>query len=138
MNAKRILLAGAAAGVVLNLIDTPWSVVAMVPYLARFNAEHGHVASPFTGPWFLVTHFAFTTMIAWLYALATPRYGAGLRTALMVGGAMLTINRMFGAGNVLLGWISLGGFLGFSLSFVVGVLAASVVAAKIIDRHPSS
>jgi len=92
------------------------------------------MASPLTGPWFLLTHFVFTTAIAWFYTLAAPRYGASTRTALAVGGVVLLVNRMFGVGNVLLGWIPLGGFLGFSLSFVIGVLAASAVAAKIVDR----
>jgi len=54
------------------------------------------------------------------------------------GGVMLLLNRAFGVGNVLLGWISLGGFLGFSISFVVGVLVASAIAARVIERRSSS
>jgi hypothetical protein len=131
---KRLLVAGLAGGLVLNLVDTPWSVAAMVPYLAPFNAAHGLVASPLTGPWFLLTHFVFCFGIAWVYALAAPQYGPGARTALAVGGGLLVLNRMFGLGNVLLGWIPLYGFLGFSVSFVAGVLGASVVIGRVLDR----
>jgi hypothetical protein len=135
---RRIAAGGLAGGLVLNLIDTPWSVLVMVPRLEQFNAMHQHVASPFAGPWFLLTHFAFMLGVAWLYSLARSPYGPGWRTALSVGSVMLLLNRAFGVGNVLLGWISLGGFLGFSISFVSGMLAASAVAARVIERRPAA
>jgi hypothetical protein len=129
----RITAAGLAGGAALNLIDTPWSIFVMVPRLQEFNAAHQLTASVLAGPWFLLTHFAFAIGIAWLYALARTHYGQGARTAILVGGVLLLLNRAFGVGNVLLGWIPVTGFLGFSISFVVGVLVASVIAGKVVD-----
>jgi hypothetical protein len=130
---QRTLLAGTAGGLILNLIDTPWSIFVMVPKNQVFLAAHGLVTSPLTGPWFLLTHFAFVAVIAWLYGLMRERYGKGLATALAAGGVLLILNRMFGMGNVFIGTIPFDVFLGFSASFVFGTLLASVVAARIID-----
>jgi hypothetical protein len=129
----RLITAGLAGGAVLNLIDTPWSIWVMVPRLHDFNTNHQLSASALTGPWFLLTHFAFVMVIAWLYALARQHYGPGPGTALRVAAVMVLINRAFGVGNALLGWIPAAGLLGFSLSFVLGVLLASVIAARVVD-----
>jgi uncharacterized membrane protein YagU involved in acid resistance len=130
---KRILLAGLAGGFVLNLIDTPWSILMMVPRNQVFLEAHGLVTSPLTGPWFLLTHFVFVTVIAWVYAIARNSYGKSTWTALAAGAALLIANRMFGFGNVLVGTIPLDVFWGFSASFVLGTFLATFAAARVID-----
>jgi hypothetical protein len=130
---KRILLAGLAGGFVLNLIDTPWSILVMVPRNQAFLEAHGLVTSPLTGPWFLLNHFVFVTVIAWVYAIARNSYGKSMGTAFASGAVLLIVNRMFGFGNVLIGTIPLPVFLGFSVSFVVGTFLATFVAARVID-----
>jgi hypothetical protein len=131
---KRILMAGLAGGVVLNVIDTLWSVLMMVPMNQRFLTDHSLTTSPLTGPWFLVTHFLFVIAIAWVYSLARGAYGAGVRTALVSAGALLLSNRLFGFGNVLIGTIPATVYFGFSASFILGTLVGSLVAARMIDR----
>ena len=131
---RTILTSGLAGGFVLNLIDTPWSVVMMVPKLAAFSADHQIAASAFVGPYFLALHFVFCVIIAWFYALCRTQYGSSAQNALIVGAIMLFVNRGFGFGNVLLGLMPNDIFLGFSLSFVIGVLAASWVIGRILDR----
>jgi hypothetical protein len=131
---KRLVAAGIAGGLVLNVIDTPWSVLVMVPRLESFTEAHRLVASPLAGPWFLLVHVALAAAMAWIYALARLHHGAGRRTALLVGAVMLLVNRAFGLGNVLIGVMPLDIFAGFSISFVVGVLAASLASAAVVDR----
>jgi uncharacterized membrane protein len=135
---RSFVIPGLVGGLVLNLVDTPWSVVAMVPRLQAFTDAHQLAASPLVGPWFLMLHFALCVTIAWLYALARAQYRAGPATALLVGGVMLVINRGFGLANVLMGLIPLDVFLGFSISFVVGVLSASWVIGWMMDRASSA
>jgi hypothetical protein len=130
----RLAIAGLAGGLVLNLIDTPWSVAVMVPRLQAFSEAHGLAASPLVGPWFLLAHFALATFIAWVYALSRTHLRPGRRTAALVSLAVLAVNRAFGFANVLMGLMPLGVFLGFSLSFAVGVLAAGIVSARVLDR----
>lgn len=131
---RSFVIPGLVGGLVLNLVDTPWSVMAMVPRLQAFTDAHRLTTSPLVGPWFLLLHFALGVTIAWIYALARSHYRAGPATALMVGGLMLVINRGFGLANVLMGLMPLDVFLGFSISFVVGVLAASWVIGWMMDR----
>jgi hypothetical protein len=136
---NRILVAGLVGGCVLNLIDTPWSVLVMVPRLAAFSEAHQLTPHPLVGPWFLLAHFALMTVVAWAYAMARAVHGAGVRTALPVILVILGLNRAFGFANVLMGLMPLDVFLGFSLSFCVGVILAGLVAAWILDtRAPAT
>ena len=132
---KTIVIAGLAGGFLLNAIDTPWSVMVMVPKMKPFFDAQGFASSPLTGPWFLSVHFLFTTVIAYIYSLMRTRHGRGLRTALMAGVMMLLVNRAFGFANVLMGIFPVDLLLGFSASMVPGTLIASVVSAWIIDRR---
>jgi hypothetical protein len=119
--------------VVLNLIDTPWSVAVMVPRMQEFLDAHALSSSPATGPWFLLVHFAFMALVAWVYDLARRRYRPGAGLGLWVGGAFLLVNRAFGAGNVLIGLLPMSVFLGFSVSFVVGTLLGSFAVARVSE-----
>jgi hypothetical protein len=131
---SRILLAGLAGGIALNVIDAPWSVLVMVPRLQAFTDAHQISAHPLVGPWFLVAHFALATAIAWTYTLARSVYGTGYRTALFVSVVWLALNRAFGLATVLMGLMPLSIFLGFSAGFAVAVVAAGIIASQIIDR----
>jgi hypothetical protein len=131
---SRILIAGLAGGVALNAIDTPWSIAVMVPRLQAFTDAHQLSAHPLVGPWFLLAHFGSSAAIAWVYALARPVYGSGGATALLVSVVLLALNRAFGLATVFMGLMPLGVFLGFSAGFSVAVIAAGLIAARIVDR----
>jgi hypothetical protein len=131
---KPLLRAGLLGGLLLNLIDTPWSVLVMVPRMAPFAAEHGLEASPLVGPWFLLVHILFAMGIALLHLLLRQQRGPGPGTALLAGLLLLALNRLFGFGSVLLGAMPAGIFLGFSLSFVPATLAAAWLAGRVLDR----
>jgi predicted anti-sigma-YlaC factor YlaD len=133
----RILLAGIAGGVALNVIDTPWSILVMVPRLQAFTDAHQLAAHPLVGPWFLLAHFGLATGMAWVYALARGVYGHGARTAMTVSLVLLLLNRAFGLATVLMGLMPLTVFLGFSAGFAVAAIVAGVVAAKIVDQTPA-
>lgn len=132
-NLKRIIAAGLASGLVLNLIDTPWSVLVMLPKLQAFEAAHGLTSSVFTGPWFILVHFVYMTAVAWLYAVLRDRQGSGLTTAFVAGGLLFTLNRLFGIGNGFLGVLPFDLFWGLTASFFIGTALGSIAAARVID-----
>jgi hypothetical protein len=134
----RIWKAGFLGGLVLNLIDTPWSVLVMVPRMEAFSRAHQLEASALAGPWFLLTHFAYMLMIAWIHAQARGPGGRSYGSALLVAAAVLLVNRAFGLGNVLIGVLPLDVFLGFSLSFVAGTLLGGLAIAWTMDRNGAS
>ncbi len=129
----RIIVAGIVGGIVLNLIDTPWSILVMVPRMQKFLDEHSLTTSPLAGPWFLTIHLAYTTAIAYLYSLIRSTFGGGFGNALLAGILLLSLNRAFGFANVLLGTIPATVFFGFSVSMVIGTLVASILCGRIID-----
>lgn len=131
---SKVLLAGFLGGLILNAVDTPWSVFVMVPRLQAFADAHQLVSHPLVGPWFLASHFGLTTTIAWIYSLARAAYGPGPSTALLVAATILLLNRAFGLANVLMGLMPAGVFLGFSVSFVIGTLFAGIVIGRVVDR----
>ena len=131
---RSFVIPGLVGGLVLNLIDTPWSVIVMVPRLQAFSDAHQLIGHPLTGPWFLLLHFILGIATAWVYLLARSIYGSGVGTALLSGGVLLLLNRGFGIGNVLLGLMPLNLFLGLTVSFTVGMFAASIVIARMIER----
>lgn len=131
---RRIMFAGLLGGAVLNLIDTPWSVLVMVPRMAAFQAAHGLSASAWAGPWFLATHWATMGVIAAAYAVARRSLPAGPGLAMGIAAAMLLVNRGFGFGTVLTGLMPAGIFAGFSLGFAPALLLGSLVAGRVLDR----
>ncbi len=133
-NVKQILLSGIAGGIVLNLIDTPWSVLVMVPRMQPFLESHGLESHPMTGPWFLLSHVVFAIGIAWVYSRIRPEFERCFEPAMIAGGVLLVLNRMFGFGNVLMGTLPAPIFAGFSASFAIGTLAAAWVAGYSLDR----
>lgn len=132
---RQIALSALTGGLVLNLIDTPWSVLVMVPPLQAFSQAHGLRGSGLVGPYFLLVHFGYCLAIAWVSSALRPQGGSAVRSALVAGTVLLALNRAFGLGNVFLGLMPLSIFLGFSLSFVVGTLAASGVMGWLLDRQ---
>lgn len=134
IDAKHVALAGAAGGLVLNLIDTPWSVFVMLGPMQAFQAAHGLSASALTGPWFMAAHVLYMGGVAWLYALLRERRGGGAKTALLAGTFLFVLNRVFGIGNGFLGVLPFGLFWGFTASFALGTAIGSIVAGRVIER----
>jgi len=103
INWHRVVLGGLLAGVTLNLTDSAfhwitqrgdwWFFKALAHPLAQAAAIAPHIG----------LHFAFGIAAIWLYAATRPRFGAGPKTAILVGLAFWVI------GDVLptLGWADL-------------------------------
>lgn len=134
----RLAGAGLACGMVINLVDTPWSLWFGVPRLNAFAAAHQLQGSALVGSTFMLVHLLLGLALAWIYATARTVHGAGTRTALLVAAVMLVVNRGFGFANVLLGVMPGEVFAGLSLSFVVAVTLGTLLAARVIDRAPAS
>jgi hypothetical protein len=88
MNWKRILLGGVVAGILLNITELATAVLLREKYLAAMRAL-GHEAA--VGGLALLAGLLITCGIGifaiWLYAAIRPRYGPGIKTAVIAGGA---------------------------------------------------
>jgi hypothetical protein len=89
INATRLLVAGLAAGFVINVGEFLLNGVILASQLdslmRRLNVAPPQGAAIGV---FLIMGFLLGMAIVWLYAAIRPRYGAGPRTALIAGAAV--------------------------------------------------
>lgn len=91
INATRVILGGLVAGVIIIALDAFWNGVV-------FDTQW----RSFAGPAATISTTGFTTFVAWgllagiaacwLYAVARPRLGSGVKTAMMTGFAFWLIS----------------------------------------------
>jgi hypothetical protein len=86
VNWKRVIVGGLVAGLVMNLSQIVLNVFAFSSEseaaMTRMNLEPAGGGAALI---FLVDTFLIGVLIVWLYASVSPRYGAGPRTALLIG-----------------------------------------------------
>jgi hypothetical protein len=132
INRKRVWLGALAGGVVWNV----WSIVVNMCFLAgRYEAAQraGHLLTeprfPFFIGWWMLTVFVLAAIVACLYASVRLAWGAGPKTALLVGG-MVGFAAGFPGNFCMATWSTIGrGFPFFwALDMGVGAVAASLVA----------
>ena len=88
MNLKRMLMAGLAAGVVLNIGEgVLWGVV-LADRNAAMMTSLGLAEQSWAMAGYVMTVLAIGVILAWLYAAIRPRYGAGFQTAGRAGLAL--------------------------------------------------
>jgi hypothetical protein len=102
INRGRFVLAGLAAGVVMNAV----TFFASPLYAAEmFAILHDHRFAPPRGPVpiavFLLMRFTWGFVAVWLYTTAQARYGHGVKTAALVG-------FVFWLGSIFLAVVSYG------------------------------
>jgi hypothetical protein len=90
INWGRVVLGGLAAGVVLNIVDYVLYGVWLRPDFAATMQALGKPpgATDSLIPLFVVVDFVFGIGLVWLYAAIRPRYGAGVKTAVIAGVAV--------------------------------------------------
>jgi hypothetical protein len=138
MNWKRIIAGGLAAGLVYNLIELGLEPV-MGSMMEGFFARLG-LPVPGEGAMIGLALSAFVLGIAtvWLYAAILPRYGAGVRTALVTAVAVWTLSCLlphvwlyaFGIFTAQIFWI------GTACALVESILA-TVVGARMYVEAPA-
>jgi hypothetical protein len=115
-----ILKGGLLAGLVINLVDVPNSILFGAPLLERQLAAWGVKSHPAMPPYFVALHFVLGIALVWV---ARKLMDAGLRRPAATLGSVTVLvgmNRLFGFGNVLIGSLGWMTFLVFSWSFIVG------------------
>jgi hypothetical protein len=95
MNWKRIITGGLLAGLVLNVGE-----FVAEPLMGSMTKDFfDHLGLPVPGESamvvFALSAFALGIVTVWLYAAIRPRYGAGLRTAAIAGGAVWALSCLF-------------------------------------------
>ena len=135
MNVKRLLVAGAVAGVVMNVVDfvaNYFTGASLYRDLMAVNpALWENMNQPGRLPAYLLIDFILAFVIVWFYAAIRPRYGAGPATALRAAAAIW----LFGAAQwylfVLMGLLSHATFGIGSLVSAVNFAATALIGGKL-------
>jgi hypothetical protein len=88
VNAKRILLGGVVAALIIAAVETLLFGFILAEPMARARAEKGFTEASWGGPLQLGTTLVPGLILAWLYAAIRPRFGPGPRTALKAGAVL--------------------------------------------------
>ena len=104
INLARVIRGGLVAGLVLNIGEYVLNIYVV--------AEQSRAAMEKLGlpeianqqiVWFLILGFALGIWLLWVYAAIRPRFGAGVKTAVIAGLALWAVTTLLNIGNVILG-----------------------------------
>ena len=86
MNAKRILIGGLLATIIIAIAETLLWEGVLADAMSAARAEKRLTEASWGGSSYLGTTIVLGLMLAWLYAAIRPRFGPGPLTALKAGG----------------------------------------------------
>lgn len=85
IDARRVVLGGLVAGLIINVGETVLNAVLLGGYYAEPMMAWGVAESPYSVAIFTIYGFLLGILLVWLYAAIRPRFGPGPRTALLAG-----------------------------------------------------
>ncbi len=135
MNATRILLAGLAAGLILDGLDAVTNAVVFGPSWAAAYKALGLPAANAGIPIFWITFDLFAgVLIAWLYAAMRPRFGPGPRTAVYAALVEWSLVHFTLYSHLVDGVFPASALVGTSVCELGSALVAGLVAGKLYSE----
>jgi len=139
INTSKVLAGGLAAGVVLNVIDfvTYTYIVAdrrkaetdaFKPGLSAAMMQGSAIAA------YVITDFVFGILLVWTYAAIRPRLGPGPKTAATVAVLFWIFGSFINANMMMMGMTSMGLWWTTAIIWLVNLLLAAWVGAKVYSE----
>lgn len=145
INRQKILIGGLAAGVVLNLIDFLSNAVIFADRMRAdanaFKPGLGDQMAAMSGSQIAVYVFfdlVIGILLVWTYAAIRPRFGPGARTAMYVALLFFVFGMILSYGYKETGLMSPGLWWTYSLIWLVNLLLASIVGARVYSEEPGT
>jgi len=132
INWSRVLLGGLAAGLLMNLLDFSinvlwWGQDWTEATKAR-NLDPAALQCATATGWIIVD-FLSGLFVVWLYAAIRPRYGKGVKTALIAGAAMWFITHLIAASYFFMGFAPLSLMIKTGTAEILSALLPAYVGA---------
>jgi hypothetical protein len=142
INTGRVVLAGLAAGVVMNVVDAVANGVLLgnawrTETTALNAALMDKAAAGSTVGWIAVDLLLGITLV-WLYAAIRPRFGPGPRTAALAAVVLWIATHLVYGSYVFMGLYSSSLIGASSLAGLVAVLAGGYVGGKLYREEPAA
>ncbi len=145
MNKGRVFLGGVAAGVVLNIIDYLSNAVILADRMRAdanaFKPGLGDQMAAMSGgqiAGYVFFDFMIGMLLVWTYAAVRPRLGPGARTAIYVALLFFVFGMILTYGYKEVGMMSPGLWYIYSGVWLVNLLLASMVGARVYSEEPAS
>lgn len=135
MNAKRIVLGGLAAGLVMNALDF---VNNGLLFGAAWEVAYRHLGLSATNPgipaFWIAFDFVLGILLGFLYAAMRPRFGAGPRTGALAGGFAWLLIHLTLASHLFDGVFPVRVLLGTAALELISEIAGGLIVGKLYSE----
>ena len=144
INTKKVIVAGLAAGVVMNIADYVIHMMFGARMTAEMNAFHSglgdsmNTMSTNTMIGYVVMDLVIGMLLAYTYAAVRPRFGPGARTAIIVGLMYWIFGSIMSSGYLVMGMMSRSLWLTYGLIYLVCLVIASLVAGALYKEDSAT
>jgi len=139
INSGRVVAGGLVAGVVANAIDFVTNTYVLGADMQAWAASHNIDQATLTsgtvaGSWAAVD-FIYGLLIVFTYAAMRPRFGAGVRTAIIAGLVVFLAPTIVLFGFTQMGMLTMPMFVKGAIGAVVSSLAAALAGAAVYKEE---
>ena len=141
INTGKVVAGGLVAGLVANAIDFVTNMYVLGADMQAFATSHNIDAAALTsgavaGTW-VVVDFIYGLLLVFTYAAIRPRFGPGVKTAIIAGLVVLLAPTIVLFGFTQMGWFTMAMFVKGTIGAIVSTLAASIAGAAIYKEEGS-
>lgn len=144
INTKKVVVAGIAAGVVMNICDFVVNMMfgaqmqasanAFKPGLGDAMADMG--GSTMAG--FIIMDLVIGMLLAYTYAAMRPRFGPGAKTAIITALIFWIFGSIISSNYLIMGMMSRSLWLTFGFAYLVCLVIASLVAGALYSEDATA
>jgi hypothetical protein len=139
INTGKVVAGGLLAGVVANAVDFVTNNYVLAPDWQAWATAHNIDPAVLTsgsvaGTW-IVLDFVFGLMLVWTYAAMRPRFGPGIRTALLASLVIYLAPTLVLFGFTMMNMMSMAMFVKGSCAAIVSTFGGGVAGASIYKEE---
>jgi peptidoglycan/LPS O-acetylase OafA/YrhL len=145
INTKRVIIAGLAAGLVMNILDF---ILNGFVFADRMKAEM-NAFKPGMGDamaqmdtntiiGYVIMDFVLGMLLAYTYAAMRPRFGAGPKTSIIAAVVLWIFAGIISANYLIMGMMSQGLWWSVAIGYLVCLIIATLVAGAVYKEESTA
>lgn len=144
INTKKVVVAGIAAGVVMNICDFVINMMLGAQMQASANAFKpglGDAMADMSGSTmagFIIMDLVIGMLLAYTYAAMRPRFGPGAKTAIIAALIFWIFGSIISSNYLIMGMMSRSLWLTFGFAYLVCLVIASLVAGALYSEDATA
>lgn len=145
INTKRVVIAGLAAGLVMNILDFIMNgfifADRMKAEMNAFKPGMGDAMAQMdtnTMIGYVIMDFVLGMLLAYSYAAMRPRFGAGAKTAIISAMVLWIFAGIVSSNYLMMGMMSQGLWWSIAIGYLVCLVIASLVAGALYQENSAA